>query len=161
MIIIPGQQNSDYYNDYISNVQRFDEFVSKGGTLLLELNGATRSSILLPRGVSIEPNPAIENAILKSEHPIFLPLSGKRLMRARYASSGYLRDVPSDALILAAEAEGTDTFADRPTFIEYAYGKGRVIAALQCFHDRDGSGRGPLMESVISYALTKSRAVED
>lgn len=45
VIIIPGAQGSDYYNDYVSNVARFDDYVAKGGTLVLELNGAenTRS----------------------------------------------------------------------------------------------------------------------
>ena len=40
-----------------------------------------------------------------------------------------------------------------PTYIEYKYGKGRVIAACQCFHDRDESGRGPLMSAGLSYAM--------
>jgi hypothetical protein len=161
VIIIPGAQGSDYYNDYVSNVARFDDYVARGGTLVLELNGAEHTSIMLPRGVTMASHGAVENAILASDHPIFLPLSGERLIRAQYASHGYLRDIPSDALILAVEADGKETLADRPTFIEYPHGKGRVIAACQCFHDRDGSGRGPLMESVISYALAKSWAAED
>ncbi|MDH3247171.1 MAG: serine hydrolase, partial [Saprospiraceae bacterium] len=161
VIIIPGQQNGDYYKDYINNVERFDEYVAKGGTLVLELNGATKSSITLPRGVTVVPHPALENAILEPDHPIFLPLEGKQLIWARHASSGYLQDVPGDALVLAAETNGVDALPDRPTFIEYPYGQGRVIAALQCFHDQDSSGRGPLMESVLSYALSKSWALED
>ena len=162
VIIIPGEQNSDYYKDYVSNIERFDVYVAKGGTLVLELNGAEKNkSIRLPHGVTIAPHWAIENKILASNHPIFLPLSGKHLIRARYASNGYLQNIPDNAYVLAVEAEGTDTFTDRPTFIEYTYGKGRVIAASQCFHDQDDSGRGPLLESVISHALTKSWAAED
>ena len=162
VIIIPGAQDSTYYNDYVSNVERFDEFVAKGGTLVLELNGADKNkSFILPLGITIAPHKAFENEIIESDHPIFFPLSGKRFIRARYTSNGYLQHVPDDALILAVEAEGTDTFKDRPTFIEYPYGEGQVIAASQCLHDRDSSGRGPLMESVISYALTKSWATED
>lgn len=161
VIIIPGAQNSDYYKNYVSNIERFDEYVAKGGTLLLELNGAEKTSVMLPRGVSMVPHWGLENAIVESDHPIFFPLSGKPLIRANAASSGYLQDVPGDALILAVETNGVDALTDRPTFIEYPYGEGQVIAALQCFHDRDGSGRGPLMESVISYALTKSWTTKD
>jgi len=161
VIIIPGAQSSEFYNDYISNVKRFDAYVAKGGTLVLELNGAEKNkSFKLPLEVTIAPHKALENAIIASNHPIFFPLAGKRLMHARYASNGYLQNVPRDALILAVEAEGTDTFMDRPTFIQYQYGKGWVIAANQCFHDQDDSGRGPLMESVISHALTKSRTTK-
>ena len=155
VIIIPGAQDSAFYDGYVSNAKRFDEYVAAGGTLILELNGAERNkAIALPLGVTIVPNKAIENAIIESNHPIFHPLSGKRLIRARYVSNGYLRNLPDEVLILAIEAAGTDTYTDRPTFIEYTYGKGRVIAASQCFHDQDGSGRGPLMESIISYVLT-------
>ena len=161
VIIITGGQHSDYYEDYVSNAERFDEYVAGGGILVLELNWAENSSIMLPRGVTVAPHPALENAILESDHPIFFPFSGKRLIWARHSSSGYLQDVPDDALILAVETNGVDALPDRPTFIEYLYGKGWVIAGFQCFHDQDGSGRGPLMESVISYALTKSWAAED
>lgn len=162
IIIIPGAQNSDFYDDYIRNIERFDEYVAKGGTLILELNGAEKNkSMKLPRGVTITPQKAVKNSILESDHPIFYPLSGKRTIHARYVSNGYLRDVPDEAVVLAIEAEGMDTFIDRPTFIEYTYGNGRVIAASQCFHDRDGSGRGPLMESVISYALNKLWSTKD
>ena len=161
VIIIPGAQDSDYYKDYINNAKRFNDFVANGGTLVLELNGAENTSIMLPRGVRIVSNGAFENAILAAKHPIFFPLSGRRLIQANYASHGYLQDVPSDAVILAVESEGKDTHMDRPTFIEYSYGKGRIIAASQCFHDQDNSGRGPMMESVISYALAKSWASEN
>ena len=105
-------------------------------------------------------NPALENAIIDATHPIFLPLEGKSQMHARYASSGYFEGVPEDVHILAAESEGDAISAERPTFIEYDYSKGYIIAGLQCFHDRDGSGRGPLMESVISYALNRSKQIE-
>jgi hypothetical protein len=53
------------------------------------------------------------------------------------------------------ESKGSETFKDRPTFVEYSHGKGRVIAACQCFHDQDNSGRGPLMATVLHYAATK------
>jgi CubicO group peptidase (beta-lactamase class C family) len=161
VIIIPGGQRNEFYEDYVIHTEKFDNFVSNGGTLILELNGAEEIVNELPRGITLSPNKAIENAILKSDHPIFLPLSGKPLIKARYASMSYFKNVPSDALILAAEAEESESLNDRPTFIEYTYDKGRVIAASQCFHDRDDSGRGPLMESVISYAITKSREKED
>ena len=131
-------------------------YVAEGRILVLELNGAENKSITLPLGVTIESHKTFENAILDAKHPIFFPISGRRIIRARYASSVYLENVPNNVHVLAVEAEGTDKFQDRPTIIEYSFGKGLVIAANQCFHDRDGSGRGPMMESVISYALTKS-----
>ena len=162
VIIVPGAQRIEYYNDYVLNIKRFNDYVKNGGTLLLELNGAKNyESIILPHDVTLESHKALENTILEPDYPIFLPLVGKPLIQARYASSGYLKNVPYDALILSVESEETNVFKDRPTFIEYSFGKGRVIAAFQCFHDRDDSGRGPLMESVISYAASKSWEKQD
>ena len=32
---------------------------------------------------------------------------------------------------------------------------GRIIAACQCFHSQDRSGRGPLMQTLLAYAAAK------
>jgi hypothetical protein len=88
------------------------------------------------------------------QHPILLPLGGQTI-HANYASHGYLENVPEDALILVTEMDGDQPDLDKPTFVEYAHGNGRVIAACQCFHDQDRSGRGPLMGSAIEYAAAK------
>jgi hypothetical protein len=154
-VIIPGAQwRDDYYHDYATNVAHFDRYVTNGGTLVLELNGAEREGITLPGGASMVSHGAIDNALTLADHPILAPLAGKPI-HANYASHGYLKNVPKDALILATEMEGEQPAMDKPTFVEYAYGKGRVIAACQCFHDQDRSGRGPLMETVVSYAAEK------
>lgn len=155
-VIVPGAQpRRDFYPDYIRHAARFDDYVAKGGTLLLELNGAEGTSIVLPRGVTMTPNGGLENTIVATDHPVFAPLGSERVIRANYASHGYLSGVPSEAVLLAVESKGSETFKDRPTFVEYTHGKGRVIAACQCFHDQDNSGRGPLMATVLHYAATK------
>ncbi len=161
VMIIPGAQDEAFYDDYLRHAERLDDFVANGGVLVLELNGAEGASIVLPRGVTMASGGAVENAILAPDHPIFLPLAGERRIRANYASHGHLRGVPSDARILAVEVDGDRMRTDRPTIVEYAHGEGRVIAACQCLHDQDGSGRGPLMEAVISYALARSWAAEN
>ena len=155
-VIVPGAQpRGDFYPDYIRHAARFDDYVAKGGTLLLELNGAEGTALVLPRGVTMTPNTGLENAIVAADHPVFAPFGSQRVIRANAASHGYLSGVPSEALVLAVESKGSQTFKDRPTFVEYTHGKGRVIAACQCFHDQDNSGRGPLMATVLHYAATK------
>ena len=99
-------------------------------------------------------NPARDNAITLPAHPILLPMGG-RTIHANYASHGYLSGVPADASVLATESIDGEPALDKPTFIEYPSGKGRVVAACQCFHDRDNSGRGPLMQTVLTYATEK------
>jgi CubicO group peptidase (beta-lactamase class C family) len=155
-IIVPGgQPRGDFYPAYIRHAARFDDYVAKGGTLIYELNGAEGTSMVLPRGVTMTPNGGLENAIMAPDHPVFAPFGSERVIRARYASHGYLSGVPNEAALLAVESKGSETFKDRPTFVEYPHGKGRVIAACQCFHDQDNSGRGPLMATVLHYAATK------
>ena len=155
VVIIPGGQwDTGFYGDYDRSAARFDSYVSNGGTLLLELNGAEYKAIQLPDGVRMVRHYARANQLLLPEHPILLPLGG-RPIRAYYASHGYLANLPKNAVILASETTWGKPDPDRPTFVEYSLGSGRVIAACQCFHDQDGSGRGPLMRSVIGYAAVK------
>lgn len=154
-VIIPGAQwQDDYYFQYAENAGRFERYVTNGGTLVLELNGAERDGITLPGGVKMVRHGSTDNVVLVPDHPILNPLGGKTI-HANYASHGYLEGVPKDALILAAEMVDGQVALDKPTFVEYRYGAGRVIAACQCFHDQDGSGRGILMETVINYAAEK------
>ena len=119
-----------------------------------EGGGAERDGITLPLGVTMEKNGAKDNALALPKHPILEPLGGAPI-HANYASHGYLANVPKGALVLATEMADGKPLADRPTFIEYPVGAGRVIAACQCFHDRDNSGRGILMETTITYASEK------
>ena len=124
--------------------------------MLLELNGAEGTSIVLPRGVTMTQNGARENTIVAVNHPVLAPFGSERTIRANYASHGYLSGVPSGALVLAVESKGSERFNDRPTFVEYTHGQGRVIAACQCFHDQDNSGRGVLMATALEYAAAKT-----
>ena len=154
-IVIPGAQwRTDFYQTYSANAERFDRYVTNGGVLVLELNGAERDGILLPRGVSMVRHSSLDNTILLPDHPAVEPFGG-RPIRANSSSHGYLEGVPADALVLAAETVDGQADATKPTFVEYSYGAGRVIAACQCFHDQDRSGRGVLMPPLLTYAAEK------
>lgn len=150
-VIIPGsQRKDDFYGQYMENAEIFNQFVTNGGTLLLELNGAENSNLPLPRGVSMVRHGAKDNAITARNHPLVEPLAGQQI-HATYASHGFLENVPADALVIATEMEAGMPLLNKPTYVEYKHGKGRVIAACQCFHDQDGSGRGILMETAVTY----------
>lgn len=156
-IIVPGAQpRRDFYPDFLRHRARLDAYVADGGTLLLELNGAEGTSLVLPRGVTMTQSGGLENAILAPNHPIFAPFGSVRVIRANYASHGYLSGVPGDAVVLVVESKGGEPVKDRPTFVEYPHGQGRVIAACQCLHDQDDSGRGVWMATVLDYVAAKS-----
>lgn len=156
VVIIPGGQwNTPFYGDYNESAARFESYVAGGGTLVLELNGAEDTAINLPGGVHMVKHGSLDNVLLIPEHPIVLAVGGNPI-HANYASHGYLQGAPKNAMIIATEAlKGETPDWSRPTFIEYTCGSGRVLAACQCFHDRDGSHRGPWMPAVISYAAVK------
>jgi hypothetical protein len=96
----------------------------------------------------------VDNLITVPDHPILIPFRGKQI-HANYASHGFLQGLPQGALALATETAGDQPALDRPTFAEYTLGKGRVIAACQCFHNRDNSKRGVLMPTLLSYAAER------
>jgi beta-lactamase regulating signal transducer with metallopeptidase domain len=160
MVVIPGWQvadNNNYYKNFAANAATFDKYVSDGGTLVVEMNGAEHYGIELPGGANMVTHAALDNLITVTDHPIFAPLAGKPRVTANLASHGYIADAPAGALILMAEMLSGQMAADmsKPTFVEYSYGKGRVLAAAQCFHDQDGSGRGPLMPTLLKYAAAR------
>lgn len=156
LIIIPGAQwSQNFYADYASNQGRFDDYVKGGGVLLLELNGAEDSDVALPGGVKMKKHGAIDNAVLIPDHPA-LSVFPHAKIHANFASHGYLEGLPESAMILASEfAVDDQPDENRPTFAEYSHGSGRVLAACQCFHDQDGSGRQPLMAASILYAQSR------
>jgi beta-lactamase regulating signal transducer with metallopeptidase domain len=159
-VVIPGWQvttGGRYYKNFAANADLFDRYVRGGGTLVVEMNGAERYGMTLPGGATMVAHPAFDNIITVSDHPIFAPLAGKPRITASVASHGYIADSPAGALILIAEMRTGQMTPDigKPTFVEYDYGKGHVLAAAQCFHDRDGSGRGPLMSTLLRYAASR------
>jgi len=155
VIVIPGAQwRTDFYQTFNDQAQRFDRYVTNGGVLVLELNGAEQDGVLLPGGVTMAQNGSRENTILYPDHPALTPFGGRNI-RANYASHGYLEGMPTNALVLVAETIDGKGDVTKPTFVEYAHGKGRVIAACQCFHDQDRSGRGVLMPTLLTYATER------
>jgi hypothetical protein len=155
VIVIPGAQwETTFYRDFARAAEAFDRYVQAGGVLLLELNGAEQDGITLPGGPTMVPHQGVDNLIVMRGHPALAPLAQKPRITANLASHGYLDRVPAGALVLVTVMKD-DTTPDtaKPTYIEYAHGKGRIIAACQCFHDQDESGRGPLMPAVLTYAM--------
>src|ERR1700722_17230171 len=71
VVIIPGAQGkTGFYSACAENADRFESYVSNGGTLVYELNGAEVEGITLPGGVSMIQHGAAENELLLPEHPI-------------------------------------------------------------------------------------------
>ncbi len=156
VVVIPGAQwEMTYYADFARAARAFDQYVQDKGTLVFELNGAENDGITLPGGPTMVGHAGTDNLIVMSQHPALAPLAKRPRITANLASPGYLAKVPANALVLATVLNERDGTGDnsKPTYVEYAHAKGRIIAACQCFHDQDESGRGPLMPAVLSYAM--------
>ena len=80
-VVIPGAQwQDDYYRDYADNSARFERYVTNGGTLVLELNGAERDGITLPGGASMVRHGAtdtLRTLVFQRENPRFSALCPK------------------------------------------------------------------------------------
>src|SRR5215469_13676627 len=120
VVIIPGGQwNTPFYSDYNDSAARFESYVTAGGTLVLELNGAEDTHINLPSGVHRVKHGSRDNVLLLPEHPIVLAVGGNPI-HANFASHGYLEGAPKNAMIIATEAlQNERPDFNRPTFIEY------------------------------------------
>ncbi len=160
VVVIPGAQwHTDFYSNFDKAAARFDDYVKSGGTLLLELNGAEDGNVAVPGGVvMVKDHSGFFNIIVQPDHPALASFRGRPFISASLASHGYLKHLPANATVLAEVAGPGHLLGDpaKPTYVEYDYGSGHVIAACQCFHDRDGSHRGTLMPAAITYAMGRS-----
>ena len=160
-IIIAGDQNSDFYEEYMENVSIFNQYVENGGILEWHVcgfgwNSGDSSGIILPGGISMNGYAYISdyNYIKNNDHPLINGVQST--FWGSYASHGYFVDfigIPNLVIITAEEQE----HSNRPTLVEYSYGKGWVVASSQPLeygytHDQDS---GIILANLIPYYSPK------
>ncbi len=132
LIIIEGDQPQDFYNTYTANQNVFDTFVYNGGTIfwVASDNGWAGGDFTstLPGGVTWGDYYDYYNDIVNFEHPITKNFPAQ--LYGSYASHGGFDNLDTglpitNIMIYLRETSSTDLF---PTYIEYRYGAGRVLA---------------------------------
>lgn len=133
VIIIEGDQTDEFYQTYQANAYKFDNFVAAGGTLFWIAcdNGHNEGDFTgeLPGGVTWRDYYDYYNDIVNPTHPLLEGFPTDRPLQGIYASHGgfnNLDEASIDNLVVFIREHST---AEKyPTYIEYRYGKGRVIA---------------------------------
>lgn len=129
-VVIPSTQSTTFYQRLASYRSKFEDFVSTGGHLFAHIadSGWPCSTIwsetFLPQGVNKVTDYRNSLSIEQPSHPIAADLSASEVDDWGYSTHGYLTNVPDDA---------TTIFASHgdPTYIEYGYGSGTVLATMQ------------------------------
>ena len=133
LVIIEGDQPQGFYDVYTNNKNAFDNFVYNGGTIFWIAcdmgweNGNFSST--LPGGVSWRDAYDNYNDIVYFEHPITKNFPAQ--LYGNYASHGGFNNLDSinisNLMVYVKENYG-DGSSQYPTYIEYRYNMGRVLA---------------------------------
>lgn len=132
LIIIEGDQPQDFYDIYTNNKAIFDNFVYNGGTIFWIacdmgwLSGNFTSS--LPGGVTWRDSYDSYNDIVYFEHPITKNFPTR--LYGNYASHGGFDNLDSANItnLMIYMKETTGDGVQYPTYVEYRYHMGRVLA---------------------------------
>ena len=130
LIIIEGDQPQDFYDTYTTNKSVFDDFVHNGGTIFWVAsdmgwaNGDFTSS--LPGRVTWRDYYDDWDDIANFDHPITKKFSAQ--LYGNHASHGGFDNLNTGLPIVNLMIYVKETSGGLPTYIEYRYGSGRVLA---------------------------------
>lgn len=130
LIIIGGDQTTDFYDIYTDNKAAFDTFVDDGGTMFwIACDGGWQAgdfTSTLPGGVTWRDRYENYNDIVYFEHPITKNFPEQ--LYGNYASHGGFDNLDSleltNLMVYVKEDSGL-----LPTYIEYRTGSGKVLAS--------------------------------
>jgi hypothetical protein len=145
-IVYPSDQPSSFYWNIQANIERIESFVANGGLLIAHVTdsgwnvGSWDGLHILPGGVTHENLYEIENlSIVDVSHPVIqgtppgnidiLALNPDYLDGWGWSTHGYLNNLPFDTQTVV-EIESGD-WAGQPTYVDYDYGNGKVLATMQ------------------------------
>lgn len=164
VLIIEGDQTTAFYDTYKNNHQKFDTFVQSGGTIFWIAcdkgwNGGDFTGTL-PGGVTWRDNFDNYNYVTNPTHPLLYGFPYDRAIYGNYASHGGFDNLGNAGIenLVTFIRENTTTEL-YPTYIEYRYGNGRVIASASPLEYYVGNGGGDsywyvlLMKRSIEYAF--------
>jgi hypothetical protein len=152
VVLLAGDQNTNFYALLSGQAARLEAYVEQGGTLQAHLSGwgsnlGDASILSLPGGVGVRLRLADRNRALAPGHPLLAGVPD--LFTGTFASHGFLVGLPAGTLELASDPEGGVTLA------EYGFGQGRVIVGTQPFEYGLAADQpaGTILRNLIPYAL--------
>jgi len=152
VVIIASDQPQSFYDTMATLMPKFEDYVSKGG--ILEVHACDMGwqggywSELLPGHVHHETYYDQYNYIVDPEHPIVEGLTDEDFQNWNHVSHGYFTDLVEGTHIILVDSE------ERPTFIEYKFGAGVVVASMETLEwtvQRGYCQDGKILYNTISY----------
>jgi len=153
VVIISNDQPQPFYDAYLANAGRFDDFVAGGGFLWFGAagsgwNGGYIGDAPVPGGVTVTPD-VFEGAndVVAPDHPVMAGVPDPFFGDA--ASHSGFEGAPDGSIL----ATGSDS--GLPTLLDYEYELGRVLAFGQTleFSWAYGGDPGIILENAVPYAL--------
>jgi len=174
VVLIPSTQSREYYETLQPLWSNIDTFVDNGGTLvvhagergwpcgiddsLLEFPGSVYNEYTFEvSGGGVEVPELQEMSVIQSDHPIVEGLDGEDLSywASDISSFGHFEGLPDNAVRVAGLSIDP---VRHPSYVEYPFGDGRVLATMQPpewpFGDstvRDGTEQ--LLYQELEYAI--------
>ncbi|MBZ0266400.1 carboxypeptidase regulatory-like domain-containing protein [bacterium] len=144
VIMIPSTQGQGFYNNFMNNADRFEEWVDGGGCL--EFHGCTQGATwTFWNDMNYVHQGDGNNQVVMPDHPMMEGIPEN--YTGGSANHGWIDNVPEDALILCVDTQ------QRPVLLELPYGGGNMIVSTQTLEYGVGAGQvaGDIMHNMIEY----------
>lgn len=156
LVIISNDQPQSFYDNYVVNRERIEQFVEDGGSLLWcacdmgwNYGSISEAGLELPRQVEI--GYSLDMSNLVSDHQLRLVGDFPDTLRGNYASQEIFSGLPGDAIVYLTDSRGN------ATLVGFGMGKGTVIISgqpLEYNYDRRESYNiGDLLPRLIRFLL--------
>lgn len=141
VVIYPSDQPQAFYDTVAAALPQIESFVAQGGILVAHAaadgwNGGTWSELdILPSGMSAVEHMSEEVFVYIPEHPAFaeaISIDPDYFAKWGYSVHGYFTDVPFGGVVVAESDAG-------PVYVDYAYGRGRILAGMFTVEYKYGS----------------------
>lgn len=158
MVIIASDQPTWTYNNFISSKDKIANYVYNGGVLVAHATDrgwqdGYWSSSFLPMGVTHVNNYNNALSIVDSSSPIVNGITDAQLDGWGYSTHGYFTNVPAGAHIIIGITGNPTGY---PTYIEYSYGSGKVLATMETIEwpwkMNFGEAQKNLLRNELKYA---------
>jgi len=168
IVIVASDQYTSTYNNLVSNRDKLADFVYRGGVLIAHAcdcgwHVGSWTESWLPLGVTkvnvYGQNLSIVDytSLIVNGTPHGGRLTDSDLDNWYYSTHGYFTNLPANARIIIGIASNP---TEMPTYIEYSYGAGKILATMQTIEwpwsghrDDLGETQKNLLRNEIEYAV--------
>lgn len=159
IVLIPSDQTTDTYYNLVHYQDTFASYVEQGGVLVVHAadhgsRGGTWGRSFLPGGVNYTYETTDHVSIANPSHPLItgsplgVMIDDAGLQGWNHSGHGYFTNLPDNADTIIASSDG-------PTYIEYCYGDGIVLATTEPLEYAWQKGLNPaLLLNELNYILS-------